>query len=83
MTGAAYADTAVDPPDLVVPGNAAPAVDGAPVTAPSTPRRPARRRSPRWPQPTKVRVDAREPATASVDLSPIYRIHTVRASRAG
>ena len=28
------------------------------------------------PKTTKVRVDAREPATASVDLSPIYRIHT-------
>ena len=31
VTGAPYADTAVDPPALVVPGNAAPAVDGAPV----------------------------------------------------
>ena len=26
-----------------------------------------------------MRVDAREPATASVDLSPIYRVHTAEA----
>jgi flagellar hook assembly protein FlgD len=28
------------------------------------------------PKATKVRVDVREPATASLDLSPIYRVHT-------
>jgi flagellar hook assembly protein FlgD len=76
VTGAPYADTAVDPPDLVVPGNAAPAFDGAPVydsvasaqagTAPIATLAKAAR----------VRVDTREPATASVDLSPVYRVHT-------
>ena len=76
VTGAPYADTAVDPPDLVVPGNAAPAIDGAPVYGSVESAQAGTAPIATLPKATKVRVDAREPATASVDLSPIYRVHT-------
>ena len=76
VTGAPYADTAVDPPTLVVPGNAAPAVDGAPVYGSVESAQAGTAPIATLPKTTKVRVDAREPATASVDLSPIYRVHT-------
>jgi flagellar hook assembly protein FlgD len=76
VTGAPYADTAVDPPDLVVPGNAAPAVDGAPVYGSVEAAQAGTAPIATLSKATKVRVDAREPATASVDLSPIYRVHT-------
>jgi flagellar hook assembly protein FlgD len=76
VTGAPYADTAVDPPDLVVPGNAAPAVDGAPVYGSVASAQAGTAPAATLPKTAKVRVDVREPATASVDLSPIYRVHT-------
>ena len=76
VTGAPYADTAVDPPDLVVPGNAAPAVDGAPLYGSVESAQSGTAPIATLATGTKVRVDAREPATASVDLSPIYRVHT-------
>jgi len=76
VTGAPYADTAVDPPDLVVPGNAAPAVDGAPLYGSVESAQSGTAPTAALPKSTKVRVDVREPATASVDLSPIYRVHT-------
>jgi flagellar hook assembly protein FlgD len=75
VTGAAYADTAADPPNLVVPGNATPASDGTPLygsveaaqggwgaplaTLPST---------------QHVRVLEREWVSAWADGSPIYRV---------
>ena len=76
VTGAPYADTAVDPPDLVVPGNAAPAVDGAPVYGSVASAQAGTAPTAALAKTARVRVDAREPATASVDLSPIYRVHT-------
>ncbi len=76
VTGAPYADTAVDPPDLIVPGNAAPAVDGAPLYGSVESAQSGTAPIATLPKATKVRVDVRELATASVDLSPIYRVHT-------
>ncbi len=76
VTGAPYADTAVDPPDLVVPGNAAPSVEGAPVYGSVASAQAGTAPTAALARTTKVRVDAREPATAAVDLSPIYRVHT-------
>ncbi len=76
VTGAPYADTAVDPPELVVPGNAAPVVDGAPVYDSVASAQAGTAPTASLAKSVKVRVDAREPATASVDLSPIYRVHT-------
>jgi flagellar hook assembly protein FlgD len=76
VTGAPYADTAVDPPALVVPGNAVPAVDGTPVYGSVEAAQSGTAPIATLPTATRVRVDVREPATASVDLSPIYRVHT-------
>lgn len=76
VTGAPYADTSADPATMVVPGNASPKADGAPVygsvpdavagTEPVTTLATS----------AKVRVDAKESATTLAGGSPIYRVHT-------
>jgi len=75
VTGAAYADTSIDPATMVVPGNASPAADGAPVhgsvDALTTGLGPVATLN----ADARVRVDGRE-AQAAPDGSPIYRIHT-------
>ncbi len=76
VTGALFADTSADPASMVVPGNASPKGDGAPVYGsiedaaaggvPATTLNTA----------AKVRVDGRESTTSRVDGSPVYRVHT-------
>lgn len=74
VTGAPYADTSRDPASMVVPGNASPAADGAPVY-PSVEAAAAGGASERTlPIDTRVRVEALEWATSSVDGSPVYRV---------
>ncbi len=76
VTGAAYADTSADPASMVVPGNATPAADGAPVYGTLDDAVAGTNPIAALGTTTKVRVDARETATSAVDGSAIYRVHT-------
>ena len=79
VTGAGYASTGGDPGTFVIPGNASPLVDGAPVfgsvaDAAALPEAGAVPVATLAPADT-VRLDARETALAA-DGSPILRMHT-------
>jgi hypothetical protein len=76
VTGASYADTSADPAKMVVPGNASPKTEGAPVYG--TVESAVAGVDPVATLATteKVRVDAKEAAVTAVGASPIYRIHT-------
>jgi flagellar hook assembly protein FlgD len=74
VTGAPYADTSRDPASMVVPGNASPAVDGAPVYGSIEAAVAGVEPSASLPADTHVRVDAREWASSVVDGSPIYHV---------
>jgi flagellar hook assembly protein FlgD len=76
ITGAAYADTSADPATIVVPGNASPALDGAPVYGTLDDAIAGTNPAETLGTDVKVRVDARETATSVVDGSAIYRVHT-------
>ena len=76
VTGASYALTDTDPATFVVPGNASPLVDGAPVfgsieaaVAGVEPAASVRTTD-------RVRIEARETATSLLDGSAIFRMHT-------
>ncbi len=76
VTGAPSSDTAADPAGMVVPGNASPAADGAPVygsvesaAAGGAPAATLRTDA-------RVRVDAAEGATSMADGAPVYHVHT-------
>ena len=76
VTGASYALTDTDPATFVVPGNASPLADGAPVfgsvdaaVAGVEPVASLRTTD-------KVRIEAREAAVSLMDGSAIYRMHT-------
>ena len=76
VTGATFADTAADPPTMVVPGNASPAWDGAGVFDSIEGAQGAWGSSPFDTLATgdRVRVVAREWANAWGDGSPIYQV---------
>ena len=76
ITGAAYADTSTDPATMVVPGNASPAADAAPVFGTLADAVAGTNPVATLGTAVKVRVDARETVTSAVDGSPIYDVHT-------
>ena len=76
VTGAAYADTAVHPASLVVPGNASPAVDGAPLFGSIAAAQAGTEPVATLGLDARVRVDTRETATTTIGGLPIYRVHT-------
>ncbi len=76
VTGAPYADTSADPVSMVIPGNASPAHDGAPVFGSVESAAAGTDPVATLGTDTKVRVDAREWATSRIDGSPVYRVHT-------
>jgi flagellar hook assembly protein FlgD len=75
VTGASYASTGGDPDAFVVPGNASPSVDGAPVydspTAAMTGGEPATT----LPASARVRIEAQDIETAAEGAS-VFQIHT-------
>ena len=75
VTGAAYANTSGDPATFVVPGNATPKWDGAPVYGSVETAAQGIDPVTTLPMTTTVRVDGREPWPA-LDGSPILRVHT-------
>ena len=76
VTGAPFADTSADPAGMVVPGNASPKVDAAPVYGSVEDAAAAVTPVATLGTAAKVRVDAREVATTVTDGSPIYRMHS-------
>ena len=74
VTGAPYADTSRDPEAMVVPGNASPAADGAPVYDSVEAAEQGGAPATTLPASAKVRVEAQEWATSWADGSPIYRV---------
>ena len=74
VTGALYADTSRDPDRMVVPGNASPTVDGAPVYGSADAAAAGGDAVATLTADDHVRVEARESATSAVDGSPIYRV---------
>ena len=75
VTGAPFADTSADPATMVVPGNASPKVDGAPVYGSLEDAIAGGEAVATLNADAKVRVDAKELQTAWAGGSPIYRIH--------
>ena len=75
VTGAAYASTSGDPASFVVPGNASPTFDGAPVFASVQGAVQGIDQVTTLPTTAQVRLDARESTTA-LDGSAIFRVHT-------
>ncbi|MHB8960585.1 MAG: FlgD immunoglobulin-like domain containing protein [Candidatus Limnocylindrales bacterium] len=75
VTGASYASTGGDPSSMVVPGNATPTADGTPLYGTLADAAAGTNPTTTLAASTIVRVDAKEPVTASVDGSPIYAVH--------
>ncbi len=75
MTGAGYASTDVDPATFVVPGNASPAVDGAPVYDSQASALAGAAPVATLAASTKVRIDEEEIQPASGGNT-LFRIHT-------
>ena len=76
VTGATYADTSADPASMVVPGNASPAADAAPVFGTVADAVAGTNPVATLGTDVKVRVDTKESATSAADGSPVYAIHT-------
>ena len=76
VTGAAYARTDADPATFVVPGNASPVVDGAPVYGSVENAVNGLEPAASLATTDRVRIDAQEAATSLVDGSPVFRVHT-------
>ncbi len=76
VTGAPYSDTSVDPASLVVPGNATPAMNGAPLYGSVDDAVAGGMPAATLPADTTLRVDAAEDAYAVADGSRVYRVHT-------
>ena len=76
VTGAAYAVTDTDPATFIVPGNASPLADGAPVYGSVAAAVAGVEATSSLASTVRVRIDAREAAASLLDGSPIYRIHT-------
>jgi flagellar hook assembly protein FlgD len=74
VTGAAYADTSRDPATMVVPGNATPASDGAPVYDSVDAAQQGWTPAATLAASDHVRVEWQEWATSWADGSPIYRV---------
>jgi flagellar hook assembly protein FlgD len=74
VTGALYADTSRDPSTMVVPGNASPGFDGAPVYDSVEGAQAGSEPMATLPTSAKVRVEARTWATSWADGSPIYEV---------
>ena len=76
VTGATYARTDADPATFVVPGNASPVVDGAPVFGSVENAVNGLEPAASLATTDRVRIDAQEAATSLVDGSPVFRVHT-------
>ncbi|HYO42246.1 MAG TPA: FlgD immunoglobulin-like domain containing protein [Candidatus Limnocylindrales bacterium] len=74
VTGAPFADTSADPASVIVPGNASPALDGAPIYGSVESAAAAGGAITTLAADARVRVEATEPMTAWADGSPIYRV---------
>jgi flagellar hook assembly protein FlgD len=74
VTGAPYADTSVDPSAVVVPGNASPAVDGAPVFGSIESAQAGADHVATLGTGARVRVTALEAAASWTDGTPVYRV---------
>ncbi|HEY3334334.1 MAG TPA: FlgD immunoglobulin-like domain containing protein [Candidatus Limnocylindrales bacterium] len=75
VTGAAYASTSGDPATFVVPGNATPTWDGAPVYGSVDTAAEGVEPVASLPASAVVRIDGQESSTA-VDGTPIFRVHS-------
>ncbi len=76
VTGAAFANTSTDPASFVVPGNASPVTDGAPVYGSVENAVDGLEPVAALATSAKVRIDAQESASSLVDGSPVFRVHT-------
>ena len=76
VTGAAFANTAADPASFVVPGNASPVSDGAPVHGSVESAVSGLEPAAHLGTSDRVRIDWQEGATSLVDGSPVFRVHT-------
>lgn len=76
VTGAPYADTSADPATMVVPGNASPAADGAPLYGSVADASAGTNAVTTLAASARVRVDAKEATTSLLGGSPVYRVHT-------
>ncbi len=76
VTGASYASTSADPATLVVPGNASPVLDGAPVYGSLENAVNSLAPAAVLAMTDKVRIDAKESATSLAGGSPVFRVHT-------
>lgn len=76
VTGAGFADTSADPASFVVPGNASPVTDGAPVYGSVHNASGGLEPVAALATSTRVRIDAQEDVSSLVDGSPVFRVHT-------
>ena len=76
VTGAGFADTSTAPTSFVVPGNASPLVDGAPVFGSVENAMNGLEPAATLSITDKVRIDAQESRSSLVDGSPVFRVHT-------
>ncbi|MDP2350717.1 MAG: FlgD immunoglobulin-like domain containing protein [Chloroflexota bacterium] len=76
ITGAAFADTSADPASFVVPGNASPVSDGAPVYGSVENAVNGLEPVVALATTDMVRIDAQASVSSLVDGSPVFRVHT-------
>jgi flagellar hook assembly protein FlgD len=76
ITGASYASTSADPATFVVPGNASPVLDGAPVYGSVDDAVNGLEPTAGLVVTDKVRIEAQAAVTSLADGSPVFRVHT-------